>query len=284
MTVLVTGAAGVLGRALVPLLETETDADLRLTDVLDLDTPHEFVKADLADREATAHLCGGVDQVLHLAAIHPWRKYTPREYIECNITGTYNVLQAAAGAGVKRVIYTSSIAAMGYGADSPEQLPFDESKPCRPTEGIYGITKHVGEQFCEMFRATHDLPYVALRPGTFIPMAEQDPAFGLGLLSVRVHASDVAMAHVLALKSDLANEAIIVTAGVPFSSSDGPDLLADAAPVILNYFPDAAALRERGIELPRTIDKCYNVAKARRLLGYEPEWTFEKWLAMTLSE
>jgi len=282
--VLVTGAAGVLGRALVPLIEEAGGWTLRLTDMAPLETPHEFIQADLTDWDAARGLCDGVDQVLHIAAIHPWKRYTPPQYIDCNVKATCNLLHAAVEAGVDRVVYTSSIAAMGFRADSPEQLPFDETKPCRPAEDVYGITKHVGEQLCEMLRATRGLSYVALRPGCFIPCDERAPAFGLGLLSLWLHASDVAMAHLLALQSDVRNEAIIITAKVPFTRADGPALLADAPPVIRRHFPRAKLLEERGVELPRVVDKCYDISKAERLLGYEPRWTFAAWLERKLAE
>jgi len=282
--VLITGAAGVLGKAVASLLEQEPGVELRLTDVAPLDTPHQFIRADLANWEETKGLCLGVDELLHIAAIHPWKQYTPQQYVDCNIKGTYNILQAAADAGVKRVIYTSSIAAMGYGYERPEELPFDESRPCRPVEDIYSVSKHMGEQFCEMIRHRHGMPYVALRPGTFIPRDEADPAWGLSLLTQWLRLSDVAMAHVLALRSNLKNEAILVTAKVPFTSADASALLADARPVILKYFPKARLLEERGVQLPKKIDRWYSIAKAERLLGYRPKWSFGEWLEKALAK
>jgi len=277
-TILVTGAAGALGRALVPLLEHQGTFRLRLTDRAPLETTHEFVQADLANWDETKPLCDGVDEVLHLAAVHPATPHSPDEYLDCNIKATYNVLRAAVEARVRRVIYTSSIAAMGYGYDSPDELPFDESRPCRPREDLYGITKHVGEQFCEMMRNRHGLPYVALRPGTFVPRDEDDPAWGLSLLGQWLHVSDVAMAHLLALESQVQNEAMIITARVPFARADAPELLTDAKAVILRYFPKARLLEERGIALPAKIERCYSIAKAETLLGYKPKWNFGEWL------
>jgi len=281
--VLVTGAAGVLGKAVTALLEREPGIELRLTDRAPIATPHEFARANLAEWDEAKRLCEGADQLLHVAAIHPWKRYSPQEYVDCNIKGTANILQAAAEAGVKRVIYTSSIAAMGYGCNSPDELPFDESRPCRPREDIYGITKHVGEQLCEMTRHRHGIPYVALRPGTFVPRDEADPAWGLSLLTQWVHASDVAMAHLLALRSDVRNEAIIITARVPFTRDDAPALLSDARQVILRYFPKARLLEERGVQLPNRIERWYSIAKAERLLGYRPKHNFAEWLEGALS-
>ncbi|MBM4033484.1 MAG: NAD-dependent epimerase/dehydratase family protein [Planctomycetes bacterium] len=162
--VLITGAAGVLGRTVTSLLEQEPGIALRLTDMAPLDTRHEFVRADLANWEETKGLCQGVDEVLHAAAIHPWKKYSPQQYVDCNIKGTYNMTQW-------------------------------------------------------------------------------------------LHVSDIAMAHVLALRSELRNEALIIAAKVPFTRADAPALLADARPVILRCFPKARLLEERGIQLPKRIDR-----------------------------
>ena len=276
--ILITGAAGVLGRLVTKLLGTSGRYELRLTDVCAVETPHPFVRADLSRPEETRGLCEDVDQVLHIAGIHPWKQYAPEQYLDCNVKGTHNVVREAAKAGVRRLIYTSSIGAMGYepGPDCP--LPFDETKPCRPVEDVYNVSKLVGEQFCQMYRYTDGLEYLALRLGCFIPCDEESPEFGLGLLSGRLHWEDAAQAHVLALQSDVVNEAIIITATVPFTRQDGPALVGDAPAVILRYFPEARTLEEQGVELPKQITRCYRIGKAQRLLHFQPRVTFETWL------
>lgn len=280
--VLITGAAGVLGKAVTRLLDGEPDVTLRLTDVVPTETPHEFVTADLAKPDQAKPLCAGIDQVLHIAAIHPWKQYTPEQYVDCNIKGTYNILEAAAEQGVRRVIYTSSIAAMGMGSFPECPLPWDESKPCIPDGHIYCVTKHVGEQFCEMFRRQGKFSYVALRPGTFIQRDAADPQFGIGLLVQWLHFSDVAQAHLLAFRSQTANEAFVITAKVPFTRQDNEALRTDARSVILRYFPRASELEARGIALPARIERCYDISKAERMLGYHPKHTFGTWLETTL--
>lgn len=284
MKVLVTGAAGVLGRAVTALLEDEPGVELRLTDVLPLATRVEFVQADLSKPDDARPLCEGIDQVIHPAAIHPWKEYTSEQYIDCNIKATCNVLESAAASSVRRVIYTSSIAAMGMDPNGSIPLPWDETKPSVPDSNIYAITKHVGEQFCELFRQQRGSSYIALRPGTFIPRAEDDPQFGLSLLSSWLHASDVAAAHVLALKSDVESEAIVIAAKVPFGREDAAELLTDAPSVITKYYPRAKELPQRGIALPESITRCYCIEKAQRLLGYEPQYTFDRWLAAFLDQ
>jgi len=281
--VLLTGAAGVLGKALTALLADDPGIELRLTDMVPMDTPLEFVQADLTNKGEVAPLCDGIDELVHPASVHPWKSYSSAQYLDCNVKGTYNILEAAAEGPVRRVIYTSSIAAMGMGRNEGIPLPWDESKPCIPEGHLYSITKHVGEQFCELFRQQGKLSYVALRPGTFIPMDERDPQFGRGLLMQWVHFSDVAAAHWLALRSTVENEAFVITAGVPFTNADSAALLSDARSVITRHYPRAAELAARGIELPRTIERCYDIGKAKRLLGYRPRYTFANWLEEVLS-
>ncbi len=277
MHILITGAAGVLGRLVTQLVAAEGH-QLRLTDMHPLETAHEFVCADLSDEKQTAGLCEGIEQVFHIAAIHPWKPYSAQEYLDCNIKGTYNVLAEAARAGVARVIYTSSVAAMGYNHLPDAPLPWDENCPCRPTDSLYSVTKHVGEQFCHLFQQTAGLAWLALRPGCFIPRPEEEPAFGLSLLGIGVHWEDVARAHLLALNSDIVNEAIIIAAGTTFTRADTEKLLSEASSLILRDFPKAQQLVEAGVELPQRITACYDITKARRLLGYNPQWTFSTWL------
>lgn len=277
MRIMITGAAGVLGQLVTQLVAAEGH-DLRLTDALPLETAHEFVPADLSDEAQVRGLCDGLDQVFHIAAIHPWKEYTAQQYLDLNIKGTHNLVAEAARAKVDRLIYTSSVSAMGYSVAPDAPLPWDETAPCRPYDSLYSITKHAGEQFCRMYQQTAGLRWVALRPGGFSPRPEEDPAFGLGLLGFAVHRDDVAQAHLLALRSNVVNEPIIITAGTTFTSDDSARLLWDAPPLILRDFPQAQALVEAGIELPRSVGACHSIAKARRVLGYEPQWTFASWL------
>ncbi len=279
MKVLITGAAGVLGHAITEMLEAEGGYDLRLTDMAPIETAHEFMAADLADYEQVEPLCQGVDQVLHIAALHPWKQYTDEQYLDCNIKGTYNLMRSAAEAKVDRLIYTSSVASMGYTPTAEHPLPLDETKPCFPDDHIYSVSKHVGEQFCHLFHRTHRLDWVALRPGCFIPADENELWWGLALLVMRMTFSDVAHAHLLALQSDVRNEALLITAGVPFTREDGPALLSDARSVILKYFPEATWFEEQGMELPQVVSPTYRIDKARELIGYEPRVSFGSWLA-----
>ena len=113
MKLLITGAAGVLGSGVTSLVQRDGFHNIRLTDMLPVESKHEFVQADLSDLEQVRRVCKDMDIVVHCAAIHPWKKYTSDQYLDWNIKGTYNLLQGAVDAGVGKIVYTSSIAAMG---------------------------------------------------------------------------------------------------------------------------------------------------------------------------
>jgi nucleoside-diphosphate-sugar epimerase len=244
--------------------------------------PLRSLVADLSKADQARRVCEGVDVVVHAAAIHPWKPYTSDQYLDWNIKATYNVLAAAAEVGVKRVIYTSSIAAMGYKVNSPSELPFDENKPCRPEEDLYGITKHVGEQFCHMLGAKRGLKYVILRPGYFVPRDEMDPALGLMYLEGRVHPGDVVQAHVQAVAksgaSGAINEAFVITSETPFRREDAEELKSSPVTAVTRYFPRAAELFSDPAVKPRPIQRWYSIEKAKRLLGWQPKVSFGNWL------
>ncbi len=83
----------------------------------------------MSDPEAVTGLCDGMDQVLHIAAIHPWKQYTTQQYLDLNIKGTHNVIAEAARAKADRLIYTSSVSAIGYNVAPDAPLPWDERCP-----------------------------------------------------------------------------------------------------------------------------------------------------------
>ncbi len=119
--VLVTGAAGLIGSYFA---ERSREAyDLRLMVRGDEDGIEklaawgEVVTADLADLDRLKELCAGIDIVLHLAGT-PDAAALWKDLLEANIVGTYNIFAAAKAAGVRRVVYASSIHAVsGYPAD-----------------------------------------------------------------------------------------------------------------------------------------------------------------------
>ncbi|MGL5856966.1 MAG: NAD-dependent epimerase/dehydratase family protein [Angustibacter sp.] len=168
---LITGAAGLMGGLLRPLLRRERRA-VRLADVRDMGTPlagEEPVFVDVTDYAAVALACRDVDAVLHLGGIGGEAPFD--ELAAVNVVGTRNVLQAAVACGVGRVILASSNHAAGFyrRADVPaggDGLPDD--LPPRP-DTFYGWSKAAGEALGALYRDRYGIDVVALRIGTCRP-------------------------------------------------------------------------------------------------------------------
>jgi len=157
--ILITGAAGRLGtelrRGLAPLAKT-----LRLASrsgVRDLAPNEEQVMFDLADAEAVARACEGVDAVVHFGGVSvesPWQ-----QVLDSNIRGSYHIYEGARKAGVKRVVYASSVHAIGY-HKLEDQI--DANAPHRP-DGLYGLSKCFVEDLGRLYWDKFGIETVSLR-------------------------------------------------------------------------------------------------------------------------
>ena len=158
-TILLTGAAGRLGtqlrRGLAPLCR-----HLRLTDrsPIPLLQPNEEAHvADLADEAAILGLCQGVDAIVHFGGApleRPWD-----EVLNANIRGSYHIYEGARKAGVKRVVYASSVHAIGYHRLEDH---IDAESPHRP-DGLYGLSKCFVEDLGRLYWDKFGIETAALR-------------------------------------------------------------------------------------------------------------------------
>jgi nucleoside-diphosphate-sugar epimerase len=236
----------------------------------------DFVRGDLTDYAEARQAVQGSDVVIHCAAIHPWKQYTDEQYLACNVTATYQLLKACVDAGVPRVVYTSSIAAVGY-ARRPDELPLTEHVQRRPDD-LYGATKAMGETFCEMFSRSRGLHVICLRPSCFIPRTGD--GYGVGLLSTYGDATDVAQAHVKALdRPDLVCDAFYCTSPVPYAQEDAEELRTDPRAVYCRYFPQARDFILSRPETAHPVGVYYDIRRARSELGYAPQVDFARWFA-----
>jgi len=174
-SVLVTGMSGLIGRAFRSLLEGRVDLRALNRGAVDGVPCH---RADIADLEAIAPAFEGVDTVVHLAADAtspnpPWDSI-----LRNNVTGTYNVYEAARRAKVKRVVFASSGATVsGIEKDKPysdlvagryEGLTswpmLTHLSPVRPA-ALYGVSKVWGEALGRQYADTHGLSVICVRIG-----------------------------------------------------------------------------------------------------------------------
>jgi nucleoside-diphosphate-sugar epimerase len=153
MRILITGSEGRIGQHMRQRLEAEHE--LTLLDMRESKgSRHRFVHGDLVDSDTCKRAVEGVEAIVHLAAaLHPG---VPHAYVR-NTTGTWNLMSAAAEAGVKRVAFASTINVYGQGiykisqrVYKPAYLPIDENIPPRP-EDSYALSKVACEQMMQGF-------------------------------------------------------------------------------------------------------------------------------------
>jgi uronate dehydrogenase len=161
---LLTGAAGWLGRHLRPHL-VKRAGGLRSSDILDFGPAlpnEEIVQADLADAAAVDRLVSGVGAIVHFGGIRIEDSFD--RILQANIVGTFNVLEAARRHEVKRVVYASSVHAIGY---YPSSQTIDSDVPHRP-DGFYGVSKAFAEDLARLYVDKAGMEIACLRIGTVL--------------------------------------------------------------------------------------------------------------------
>ena len=171
--VLITGGAGFIGSHLAKKLVNAGVQVGILDNFDDFYSPQakrqnikglkaKLFTADIRDPEAIKKAAAeGWDAIVHLAALAGVRPSiaSPRSYVETNVTGTLNVLEAARSAGIGQVVFGSSSSV--YGASG--KGPFKESSPLPATLSPYAATKVAGEQLCSVYSHLHGMRCVVLR-------------------------------------------------------------------------------------------------------------------------
>jgi len=251
-TVLVTGA-GCLGKRLVRCLHADNPAEIRVFDMsgealASLEQPITTITGDVTDREALDAAMAGVDVVIHTAAVLEGND--PDLYYRVNQQGTRTVAEAAAAAGVDRMVHVSSSAVYGF----MEGDVFEEDGPT-PTDQAYSRSKAFGE---EAVRAVHEaagLNYSIVRPaaifgpgaryftGTYMKRASKKPILGMGKGSI-----------VVAFVDDVADLAV-VAATHPGAENETFNCAVDPAPTHQEYLHAYGRLvdNESWLPLPMSV-------------------------------
>ncbi|GGB23512.1 NAD-dependent dehydratase [Flexivirga endophytica] len=156
-TVILTGAAGRIGRAITPMLPT--DWDLRRTDLRAEDV---VTTLDVTDLDACRSAFAGADAVVHLAAV-PDPEADWDSLLPANIIGAHHVAQAAAECEVRRLVLASSVQAVAARPAGRQSRATDAPRPMN----LYGATKAWAEALGSWVAATTAVSVVALRLGYF---------------------------------------------------------------------------------------------------------------------
>jgi UDP-glucose 4-epimerase len=284
----VTGSSGHLGEALVRTLRAR-GADVHGLDLLE--SPYTDHVGSVADAAFVLECARGADYVLHTATLHKphLATHASRDFVETNIEGTRNVLEAARAGGSRAVVLTSTTSVFGSAmrpaATEPASWVTEALTPA--PRNIYGATKEAAEHLCHRYFRDWSLPSVVLRTSRFFPEADdrQDIRRGYDDLNVKVNEylyrrlslTDAVEAHLLAAVTapELGFARYVVSATTPFTPSDLALLRTDAPSVVRQYFPgyEEEYARRRWRMFPG-IDRVYVNARARAELGWSPVFDF----------
>jgi UDP-glucose 4-epimerase len=305
--VLITGGAGLVGSHIADLLTQEGVSEIVVLDNFTRGRVENLAQAqaqghvvliegDIRDRKLLADAMQGVDYVFHQAAIRITQcAEEPRLALEVLADGTFDVLEAAVAAKVKKVIAASSASVYGLA----EEFPTTESHHPYNNRTIYGAAKVFNEGLLRSFHDMYGLDYVALRYfnvygprmdiyGVYtevlirwmdrIIKGEPPLIFGDGKQTMDfVYIEDIARANILAAKADVTDEVFNVASGVESSLNDLAYSLAKVMDSDLK--PEYGPERKANPVQRRLAD----IQKAEQLLGFKAEVSLEEGLKRLVS-
>lgn len=296
---LITGGAGLVGSHIADLLVEE-----KLSEIVVLDNftrgRYENIAAatsrghvtvvdgDIRDKELVRDLMQGIDVVFHQAALRITQcAETPRLALEVLADGTFNVLEAAVEAGVKKVIAASSASVYGLA----EEFPTPEKHHGYNNRTLYGAAKLFNEGLLRSFHQMYGLNYVALRYfNVFGPRMDRCGAYtevlirwmesladgkpcsilGDGTQTMDfLFIEDTARANILAARSDVTDEVFNIASGVETSLNE---LAAMLGRVMGRSLPPTYGPARKVNPVPRRLADTH---KAERLLGFRAEIPLE---------
>lgn len=290
MRILVTGSAGHLGEGLVRTLREQHHEVIGL-DILD--SPFTTHVGSIMDRPFVLESMRGTDIVIHAATLHKPHvgTHSRQQFIDTNVTGTLNVLEAALDERVSGVIFSSTTSAFGNALRPGEDRPaawIDETVQSVP-RNIYGVTKRAAEDLCELFFRSRGLPCLVLRVARFFPEEDDDPDMRgqfddlnlkvNELLYRRLDLADAVDAHIAAAErvQSIGFARYVVSATTPFEANQVSRLRTDAPAVVRDLFPDYEQIyRARGWRMLPGIDRVYVNHRARTELGWTPRYDFRR--------
>lgn len=290
MRILLTGSSGWLGRFLAPMLRNagHQPIGLDVAPAPDTDVVGSVVDRALIDRLFAEHCFDGV---IHAGALHKPDivRYPRKAFVDVNVTGTLNLLEAAVAHNSPRFVFTSTTSLMITQTIRDELSEaaawLDEASGPLSPRNIYGVTKRAAEELCRLIHADHGLPVVVLRTARFFPEEDDTHQTLSGenmkaneFLHRRLTVEDCARAHIVALEKapQVGFGLYIVSAPPPFERDAAPALKANAPDVVKRLFPKAASLyAERGWTLPSSIGRVYDPGAIERDLGFRCETDFD---------
>jgi nucleoside-diphosphate-sugar epimerase len=291
--ILVTGSAGHLGEALVRTLRRNARPCVGLDQ---LPSPFTDVVGSIVDPAVVERAMAGCDRVIHAATLHKPHvaTHSRQAFVDTNVTGTLNLLEAAVRAKVRAFLFTSTTSVFGDALVPPPGAPaaWITEAVTPVAKNIYGVTKLAAEDLCALAHRNQGLACLVLRTSRFFPEADDDPqaraAYADANLKAteylyrRVDVEDAVDAHLVALDraEALGFGRFIITATTPFVRDDAAELRSDPEAVLTRRVPGwRDAYRALGWKLLPAFDRVYDNTRARELLGWRPKHDFASVLA-----
>jgi len=276
MRILLTGSSGQLGSEIARQLSAQHE-------IVGLDRlPGQWTSrlGSVSDRATCFALMPGIDAVIHTASLHArhLNEVSKQDFIDTNISGTLNLLEAAVQAKVRRFVYTSTTSIYGSALIPQDHAVWVTEDLTPQPRDIYDITKLAAEALCKHFAEAQGLPAICLRTSRFFQESPEQ------LACYRLYRGsdvrDVAAAHALAVtNSTIQYDLCNISARSPFQVSDLSDLWRDAPTILRRRVPDIEELfARRGWMLPEGIDRVYVIARAEEHLGYQPRYNFVEYM------
>lgn len=274
MRILVTGAAGLIGGAVSARLSGDHD-------VIGLDIEpgaNVQIRADCSEVNAWGRLVGGLDAIIHTAALHAPHvgRRSNDEFRRTNVEATSRLIDLALKVGASHFVLTSTTSLYGHALEAFDQAVWvDERLPPKPRD-IYDETKLEAEQI--VASAGGSLTVTSLRMSRCFP--EQAEVMAWYRLHRGVDRRDVAEAHALALRRTGPPSVFVIGAATKFERGDCETLLHDPSAVVERRYPGLLErIGNKGWATPRSIDRVYDATHARRELGFTARYGIEACLA-----
>jgi nucleoside-diphosphate-sugar epimerase len=287
--ILVTGAAGLLGQAVVA--ELLDRCKVSGFDRTEGTTDIPWHVGDICDPAAIRKAVEGQEAVIHLAAMAHVRAGTPDQIMQVNTMGTWQCLSASEEAGVRRVVICSSDSVIGFTVRQgamipPDYLPIDEGHPARATDP-YGISKQLGEELARAFFYRGKLSVVVMRPVFILypsiegetrrraedpvnyrgPDAPDAAAPGGGVVWHHIDPRDAALGFRLAVEHpSLRYDTFFLSAATTLAPDPTLDRLRQHLGGRLPEIRKPEVYRRNGFA------PLYDMERARDVLGYEPRY------------
>jgi nucleoside-diphosphate-sugar epimerase len=268
MHILLTGGSGDLGQLLAAQLIERGDQVSSLDVRPAAAAAGIYIPGSILDRPLLERSLRGVDCVVHIAAWHGIHEFTGQKTVddfwELNVTGTFNVFEAAARAGVGRVVFISSTS-----VDEPNSL--------------YGHTKVLGEEIARTYSARHGMHVVTLRPRAFIPPWNREVYasfvdWARWFWPGAVHISDVAQAVLRSIDALMSASppdywALPLDGAYDYTEADLADWdSAGPGSTFQRHYPGYADLvRRHGLD-PSVRPRRLDISETARRLGYRPTY------------